>query len=173
MFRILSTHASTEVLDPATKVVEKAHAVRSTALDMALYESAKIFVVNAPKTKGDEDDVVKDSKTGSSDDRNTSPASNDALATNRRQFSGVTSEVGVFERFQPLVMAVLAAPLEPWRQPERARKSRVELALALGQRGLQDPAALAAILDPWLAEERSRPLREDIERARQACKRDL
>jgi len=38
---------------------------------------------------------------------------------------------GSFEPFEPLVMAVLASGLEPWRDPERIRKSRVDLAMAL------------------------------------------
>ena len=168
MFKILSTHPSQGGLDLSTKIVNKAQSVGSNALDLALYDSANFFIVNAPKTKG-VDDVEVDGKTSLS-------ASDGKLATGQRSSADFTSEVGdqgVVERFQPLLMAVFASPLEPWQQPERARKSRVELALALARQHMQDPAALVAILDNWLVEERSRPLREELERARQACKRDL
>jgi len=174
LFKVLSAHTSEEALDSATKIVEKAQANRSNALDIALYDSAKYFVSKSPK-RHMADDVGEEAKAES--DKITSPASNGALATQQRSSADDASaegiDPGVFERFQPLIMAVLAFPLEPWRQPERGRRSRVDLALALAQRGPQNPAALAAILDPWVPEERSRPLREDIERARQACRRAL
>ncbi len=170
MFKILSTHPTPEVLDSATQIIQKAQTIRSNALDVALYDSAKIFVTNGPLAKNNGGVVAA----SGSDNKDTSSASDTALATERSS-ALETSEVSdePLERFQPLVMAVVACPLEPWRQPERSRRSRADLALAFAQRGPQDPAALAAILDPWLAEERSRPLREDLERARQACKRLL
>ena len=168
---MLSTHPTPEVLDSCTQIIQNAQTIRSNALDVAFYDSAKFFVTNGPNAKDNGGVVAEEG----SENKNTSPASDIALATQRFP-TGETSEVGdqrLFERFQPLVMAVLACPSEPWRQPERSRKSRVNLALSFAQRRLQDPAALAAILDPWFAEERSRPLREDIEHARQACKRSL
>lgn len=170
MFRILSTHLYEAVLGPATQIVEKAQAIRSNALNTALYDGAKFLVENGSKIST-VDVVGVEVSVG----EKTSSVSDAALATGQRFSAQEGFEIGagnVSARFQPLVMAVLACPVEPWRQPERVRKSRLELALALAQGALQDPAALAAILDPWLVEERSRPLREDIERARQACKRN-
>ncbi|KIW30103.1 uncharacterized protein PV07_05877 [Cladophialophora immunda] len=172
MFRILSTHAHPESLDPAMKIVQKAQAIRSSTLDITLCDSAKFFVVNGP-AKG----VDGDGGSGRGEDLDDKITSASSLATASapRPSAREGSELDgrrAFEPFQPLVMAVLACPPEPWREPERARKSRAELALALAQQGMPDPAALAAILDPWLVEERSRPLREEIGRARQACQRD-
>ncbi|OAP62189.1 hypothetical protein AYL99_04392 [Fonsecaea erecta] len=159
MFRILSTHARPESLDSATKIVQKAHGIRSSTLDIALYDAAKFFVVEGPKSKGvvDGGEVL--------DEKNTSASAARSGAREGSELDGQRAS----EPFQPLVMAVLACPPEPWREPERARKSRAELALAVTQHGLHDSTALAAILDPWLVEERSRPLREEIGRARQAC----
>jgi hypothetical protein len=175
LFRILSTHTGTsqDLLDLATKIVEKVQSVRSSSLDMALYSGVTIFVENVAPAKGV--DVAVGDK---SDAKNTSSASRSAPATGPRgSFGGEDSEEGdqPGARFQPLIMAVFAYPSEPWRQPERARKSRVDLGLALARQrpSLKDPRALASILDPWLVEERSRPLREDLERAAQACKSQL
>ena len=175
LFKVLSTHPNREVLDQSSQIIKKAQSVRSHTLDIALYDSAKFFILNGPSTKM-KADVVSDEI---SDNKNPSSGSEGALATVHRVFPGESSEAGDQrppERFQPLVLAVLACPLEPWLQPERSRKSRAELALALtgsAAGALRDPATLAAILDPWIAEERSRPLREDLERARQPRKRQL
>ncbi|KAJ9604971.1 proteasome component M29 [Cladophialophora chaetospira] len=167
VFKVLSTHPNLEVLDQSTQIITKAQSVRFSALDMALYDGAKYFVVNGPWTK--KGDVVVADET--SDNKNPSSGADGALATVQR--SSDSGDQRLAERFQPLVWAVFACPKEPWLQPERSRKSRADLALTLSERALQDPAALAAILDPWIAEERSRPLREDIERARQARKPQL
>lgn len=173
MFRILSANPSVEVLDLSTKIVQKTQAIRSSGLDIALYDSAKFFVVNGPKaqTAGNGQGAKQKRESGSEKASSGSGTGTNPSSTQATGSLSSESEERVresTERFQPLVMAVLAAPLEPWRQPERVRKSRVELAVALAQRrgNLQDPQALAAILDPWLVEERSRPLREEIERAR-------
>jgi hypothetical protein len=130
MFKILSTHPhpSAEILDQSTRIVKHAQTVRSNALDVTLYERAKLFVVNGGTTKGVDVGVER------AGDQNTSAALDGALATAQPYPTRGISEVGgrrEFAPFQPLVMAVFACPMEPWRQPERSRKSRVDLALAL------------------------------------------
>ena len=171
VFKILSVHPSTsqEMVDLSTRIVTKAQTIRSNALDVVLYDSAKFFVEKGLSTK--EMNVagvdVSDNKIPSS------ASSGGALATELRASAGESSAVNGLERFEPLAMAVFASPLEPWRQPERTRKSRVELAATLSRQSLQDPAALAAILGAWLVEERSRPLREIIEGALEACMKQL
>ncbi|KIW80525.1 hypothetical protein Z517_07141 [Fonsecaea pedrosoi CBS 271.37] len=173
MFKILSTHMQTESLDSAMKIVQKAQTIRSSKLDIALYDGAKFFVVNTSRPKSEGSDGGDDNVDGPDDTINS--ASGLATASAPRSSAREGSELDgrrAFEPFQPLVMAVLACPPEPWREPERARKSRADLALAMAQQGLRDPAALAAILDPWLVEERSRPLREEIGRARDTLRRD-
>jgi hypothetical protein len=173
MFRILSTHPHEAVLDQAIQIIDRVQALRSNALDLILYDSAKFFVAQA---------IMKPKKGSThvggeiSDNKNTASASAGALATESRALgsdssSGATVETAdkAVARFEPLAMAVIAYPTEPWRQPERTRKSRLDLGLALTEGPLQEPAALAAIFEPWLAEERSRPLHATIERILQAC----
>lgn len=174
LFKVLATHAHVELLGQALHIAQKAHGIRSGLVDGTLYESAKIFVDGRSRRAGI-DGGAQETVVSADQNASASLASKEALATESRRGSArVESEAGAkgqgqegsFGPFDPLVMAVLAASPEPWRDPERVRRSRVELAVALARRGLQDPGALAAILDPWAREERSRPLRDDIERAR-------
>jgi hypothetical protein len=136
--------------------------MHSNGVDNALYEQAKIFIDSRRSQNG--------AAQGSDLNKNTSPASPEAPATSVDAADETSAtDDRMFERFQPLVLAVLAYPEQPWHQPERTRKLRLELALAVSQQNPKDSTKLAAILDPWYAEERSRPLREDIKRARKAC----
>jgi hypothetical protein len=147
-------------------------------VDGALYDSTKFFVINCP------DDHAARRATKGYEDENASASDNGAPATvsggGSRPAAGVASEASVvgegrtrpgppeaFERFEPLVLAVLSSDeSRQASEPEHQRKSRVALALALAERGVQDSAGLAAILSTWDQTERSRPLREDIRRAR-------
>jgi hypothetical protein len=135
--------------------------MHSNVLDNSLYEHAKIIIDSRTSEHG----VAQ----GSGSNKNTSSALPEVPATSVSAADKISAtDEWAFERFQPLVLAVLAYPEQPWHQPERTRKLRLELALAVSQQSLRDSIKLAAILDPWYAEERSRPLREDIERARKA-----
>ncbi len=167
LFRLLTAHADVEILDQATAIVHKAQGLRSSVVDSALYDSSKFFVLNGAASRH-------------SAVQNASASDNGAVASGGglRPPAGVASEVGVvgdgstgppegFERFEPLLMAVLSSDeSRQASEPEHQRKSRVALALALAERGVQDSAGLAAILASWDQTERSRPLREDIRRAR-------
>jgi hypothetical protein len=136
--------------------------MHSNILDNSLYEHAKIIIDSRTSNNG----VARSTESN----ENTSSASPEAPATSVSVADKISAtDEWAFERFQPLILAVLAYPEQPWHQPERTRKLRLELALAVSQQSLKDSMKLAAILDPWCAEERSRPLREDIERARKAC----
>lgn len=162
LFKLLTTHADPEVLASGIEIVRKALAIRAGEVDSALYEGAKIFVLTWPKKK----------RGGVVDGENPSATNQDAQASSQEKV-GEKPETGegrarpAFERFEPLVMAVLDSdPDRQAQQPEHIRKSRVGLAVAFVERGVQESASLAAILDAWLKSERSRPLREDVERAR-------
>lgn len=163
LFRILVAHANFGILDSAIEMVRKAHAMRSTIVDGALYDSAKFFLVNGTKNGSD---GGRSEASGFA--KQNASASNGASASEPSEgLAGGTGRTGDFERFQPLILAVLS--FDESRQAsevENLRKSRVALALALAEQGVQDAAALAAILDTWSQTERSRPLRDDIERAR-------
>lgn len=178
MFKVLAAHPHLETLDLASGIVRKAHAVQSGAVEISLCEGAKFLVINGPNNKRIDGGRREKKDVGQADSKG-APASPGPRRTAKEE-SGVCVEAqpgdglpghdsgAAFEPLEPLVMAVLASTSEPWLEAERGRKSRVELAQALAERGVKDPAALAAILDPWLLEERSRPLREAIDRARQA-----
>ncbi|EXJ96242.1 hypothetical protein A1O1_01368 [Capronia coronata CBS 617.96] len=181
LFKVLATHANVNVLDQATRIVQKAHSLYSSTIDAALYDSAKVFVQAARKEN--EKGSVGGEKEGCDKTENNS-APDDAQLEGLRS-AAVAKEVsgrraggddggtggGGFAPFEPLLMAVLTAGADFSRQAtetEGRRRSRVDLARTLAEGGVVDPAALRAILDRWLQVERSRPLREDIERARQA-----
>ncbi|EXJ79208.1 hypothetical protein A1O3_08709 [Capronia epimyces CBS 606.96] len=190
LFKVLATHASVDVLELAIRTVQKAHGLRSSSLDSALYDSAKFFVLNAlqeEKKAGvggevegcDDNDRENASTTHDADGAaGADGAGSAAMGLGQGQASGggAVGRTGTgrtggrgFEPFEPLLMAVLTA--DSSRQAsevESQRRSRVGLARALAERGVQDRAALTAILDGWLQAERSRPLREEMERARQA-----
>ncbi|KAL2427097.1 Proteasome component ECM29 [Exophiala dermatitidis] len=178
LFKVLASHPRIEVLDEAKQIVEKALAMQSRAVDSALYEGAKYFVLHAPQIQTK--DGVHGKMEGCDNNKNAS-ASNDARGTGSAPaMVGEASErraegdgrkdggSGRFEPFEPLLMAVLAADSSrQGSEIESQRRSRVGLAQALAERGVQDPAAFTEILDRWLQTERSRPLREDMEKARQ------
>ena len=162
---------SQEILDQTAQIVTKTQSVRSSALDVALYDAVKFFIDSRPDSENV--DVVEDGERTDEKDQVASRSGSSKIASAK---GGSEESDETIARFEALALAVLASPLDAWREPERARKSRVDLALAVAkghppQRRLQNPAALAAILKPWLAEERSRPLREDLDRALQACNR--
>ena len=178
LFKMLTGHANPEVLDSATTIVRKAQAMRVGEIDSALYDEAKIFVLTWPKTKKGVEDIQ-----GKGYENGENPSATDEAAPASPEKSSVTvwrvpeaSEDGTakglrgsFERFEPLVMAVLDSdPGRQAQQPEHIRKSRVALAVASAERNSLRSLSLAAILDTWTQTERSRPLREDIERARLA-----
>jgi len=135
--------------------------MRSTVVDGALYDSARILVVDGSQNERT-DGVRRAAKVV---DKENASAAQDAPASNTPD---PREDGDDFEPlFQPLILTVLSS--EESRQasePENQRKSRVALALTLAERGVRDSAALAAILDTWILTERSRPLREDIQRAR-------
>lgn len=182
LFKVLATHASVDVLDHATRTVQKAHSLHSSTVDTALYDSAKYFVANV--LKGRSEAGAGGEKEGC--DTKNAAASGDANGTGSAAAVGEASESRAggkgrkdngggagFEPFQPLLMAVLTAGSESDSsrqdsETESQRRSRVGLAHALAERGVQDPAVLTAILDRWLQAERSRPLREEIESVRRA-----
>ncbi|KAL2427107.1 Proteasome component ECM29 [Exophiala dermatitidis] len=179
LFKVLASHLRVEVLDQAKQIVEKALAMQSRAVDSALYEGAKYFVLHAPQIKtkdgvhGEMEGCDNNKNAAASDDARgtgSAPAVMVEEATERRAEGDGRKDSGTgrFEPFEPLLMAVLAADSSrQGSEIESQRRSRVGLAQALAERGVQDPAALTAILDRWLQTERSRPLREDMERARQ------
>jgi hypothetical protein len=183
LFKLLRTHADPKVLDPSMQIVRKAHAMQAGEIDIALYEGTKNFVLAWPKKKRGEsiEEVEGYDKEKSSENpsatKNSAPAS---MKPKEGEFSEAsvdhtanTGRVGPFEGFEPLALAVLEINPARQEQPERVRKSRAELAMALAEHGMKSSAALAAILDGWLQIERSRSLREVIERARLVNERPL
>jgi len=184
LFKLLRTHADPKVLDPCMKIVRKARSVQATEIEVVLYEETKKFVLSRPKGKGsaqfDKDAQGHDKEQeGTTENPSATGMREPAPASKVGEFSegGEAHEeegrMGPFEAFEPLMLAVLQTDPERQDQPERARKSRADLALALADRGMRDSAALAAILDGWLQIERSRSLREVIERARLLNERPL
>lgn len=189
LFKLLRTHASPKVLDPSLQIVRKAHALQAGEVDIALYEGTKNFVLAWPKSKRggsiDELDaaVAGYDKEVTSEDPLATRNSALAPASKKAKVGGVSEasedrtatagRVGPFEGFEPLALAVLESDPARQEQPERIRKSRAELAMAMAEHGLKSSAALAAILDGWLQIERSRSLREAIERARLVNERPL
>ncbi|KIX07081.1 uncharacterized protein Z518_05058 [Rhinocladiella mackenziei CBS 650.93] len=170
LFKLLATHANAQVLDSATQIVQKARATHASAVDGALYESAKFFVVNVSPMKKDEG--VRFGTENPSASNGAAPSLRLRTGEKSERRAGGEGPSGFWETFEPLVLAVLSSDTaRQASEPENQRKSRVSLALAIAERGVQQPAALAAILDTWLQAERSRPLREDIERARLANRR--
>jgi len=169
LFKILAARPNVEVLDPAAEIIRKAQAMRSSVVDLAMYEKAKFFVTKWPtQQKIDGVDIeMEGAQKENASASNGAPASsgrNPEEAANEASIAGFR---GAYERFEPLILTVLSA--DDGRQgseTENLRRERVALALALAGKGSRLSAPLAAILDAWSQTERSRPLREDIERAR-------
>lgn len=178
LFKILASQPNVEVLDQATEIIHKAQAMRSSIVDLATYEKAKIFVVKWPsqqKIDGVDIEMKGFQKEKENENASATLASNGAPASAGNENDpevaanqvGEVASRGAYERFEALILTVLSA--DDGRQvseTENLRKERVALALALAGRGSRLSAPLAAILDAWSQTERSRPLREDIERAR-------
>ncbi|KAK6376398.1 proteasome component M29 [Exophiala oligosperma] len=160
LFRILASSPNAEVLKQSAEIVKKAQAMKSYVVDLAVYENANVFVKKWPIKR--KLDAGVDVEMNGAEKENAS-ASNGALASPRKG-----AEESAYERFEPLVLAVLAAENNDGRQgsePENVRRERVALAVALAERGTRVSAPLAAILTTWARTERSRLLREDIQRA--------
>lgn len=185
LFKLLGTHADPHVLDLSMQIVRKAHALQAAEVDISLYEGTKNFVLAWPKRiQGEGVEEVKGYDKEEATE-NPSAMSISARASKKpkvgefseasedRTDTAKAGQVGPFEGFEPLVLAVIEIDPERQEQPERVRKSRAELAMALAEAGLKGSAALAAILDGWLQIERSRSLREVIERARLVNERPL
>ena len=164
LFKILASHPNAEFLEQVTEIVKKTQAMKTYVVDLALYENANGFVKKWPiKQKSDGVDIEMKGA-----EKENASASNDALAATRKGEDGPGEPPAGYERFEPLILAVLAAEDEGHRQgsePENVRRERVALAVALAGRGTRVSAPLAAILTTWAGTERSRLLREDIERA--------
>ncbi|KAK5341475.1 proteasome component M29 [Exophiala xenobiotica] len=169
LFKILAARPNVEVLDPAAEILRKAQAMRSSVVDLAMYEKSKFFVTKWPtQQKIDGVDIEMEGA-----QKENASASNGAPASSGRNPEEAANEASLagfrdaYERFEPLILTVLSA--DDGRQgseTENLRRERVALALALAGKGSRLSAPLAAILDAWSQTERSRPLREDIERAR-------
>ena len=175
LFKILASQPNVEVLDQATEIIHKAQAMRSSIVDLAMYEKAKFFVVKWPsqqKIDGVDIEMKGFQKEKENENASATLASNGAPASAGNEndpevAANQAAPRGAYERFEALILTVLSA--DDGRQvseTENLRKERVALALALAGRGSRLSAPLAAILDAWSQTERSRPLREDIERAR-------
>lgn len=159
------------------QIVRKAHALQASEVETALNEGAKDFVQAWPKSqkggvelgdaKGYDKEETKATKKSAPGSAETSKVGGISEASEEdRLGEAKTGRVGPFEAFESLALAVLEIDPGRQEQPERVRKTRADLAVALAEHGLKSSAALAAILDGWLQIERSRTLREVIERAR-------
>lgn len=164
------------------QIVGKARAVQATEIDVVLYEETKNFVLAWPKWKKGvridnnaqgHDKEQEGTTENPSATRESVPASEEAKVGEISEASEGEGRAGPFEAFEPLTLAVLKIDPERQDQPERVRKSRADLALALAEHGMKSSAALAAILDGWLQIERSRSLRDVIGRARLLNERPL
>lgn len=155
--------ATSDVLDPAIRVVERAYAQRSSTTDAIIYESLATFVskdTELRKEKGGR-------RSANQGDKENGAASNEASRADPEPF----------ERFLEKVVAALFShdsARDYSTDPEKVRKLRVALALALSRNNLcsrSSRTSLATILDRWHASERSKPLREELETARQSLRK--
>jgi hypothetical protein len=136
------------MLEPLLQIVRKAQTMQSHNVDEALYDGAKELVLELS--------------------RSTSPRNGHGSKEIDNTTAGGTPRAkGTIDAFSSLLMAVLnpEASSRQSSEPEKLRKSRVALAVALAEQGLQDSTGLSKILEEWLKTERSRLLCDDIKRA--------
>ncbi|KIW17715.1 hypothetical protein PV08_04910 [Exophiala spinifera] len=164
LFRILASHPNVDVLEQVAEIVKKAQAMKTYVVDLAVYENATVFVKKWPVNQ--KIDSVDVEMKGAEREN-----ANGALALTRAGTAAGEDQPGGpredYERFEPLVLAVIAGENDDRQgsQPENVRRQRVALAVALAERGTRVSAPLAAILGNWARTERSRLLCQDIERA--------
>ena len=158
----MPTPATPDVLDVAMRLVERAYAQRSSTIDATIYESLARYVSN---------DTERGSDKGGRRSANQGDKENGAALDEASLASRVEPEL--LERFLEKAVAVFFShdsSRDYSTDPERVRKLRVALALALSRNQLgseSSRASLAAILDKWHASERSKPLREELQSATQ------
>ncbi|KIV95343.1 hypothetical protein PV10_03010 [Exophiala mesophila] len=187
LFQQLTAQTRREVLDAALEIVGKARRLRTSEIDRATYEGAKILMEkqrpegrrvdgfrrdtkggDVEKTLGNAADAASASALGSGAGENGSAEGGEGPQSAREGIASEPRAVALALALAALGSGDSASIDRQASEPEHLRKSRVSLALAVAQNCGQRSDTLARMLDGWYESERSRPLREEIDRVRQA-----